>query len=177
MDVFGAKWKLYGDAVFDQDSPWPQLAVGIFAKHNRDFDGVPKALGAKHGSDLEPYLAATKVWLNGLAGRTVLLNGTARLTRANQLGILGFGGGKSDARQLRFEGSAALFLTDAVIAGVEWRQKPDQLSVFREDAFSDAFVAWVPNRRFAIVLAQTRLGNVADKPHQRGPYVSMKLDY
>lgn len=177
MDVFGAKWRVCGDTVFEQDRPWPQVAVGIMAKHNRDFDGVPKALGGRHGSDIEPYVAFTKVWLDGIAGRTVLLDGTLRLTRANQLGILGFGSDRSDARKLRFEGSAGVFLTDHVIVGAEWRQKPDNLSVFKEDAFADAFVAWVPNRRVSVTLAQTDLGNVADKPHQRGPYLSVKLDF
>lgn len=177
MDTFGAKMKVCGDTVFNQDRPWPQIAVGIMAKHNRDFDGVPKALGGRHASDIEPYMAATKVWLDGIAGRTVLLDGTLRLTRANQLGLLGFGGDKDDSRKLRFEGSAAVFLTDRIILGAEWRQKPDNLSVFKEDAFADAFLAWVPNRRVAITLAQTELGNIANKDHQRGPYLSAKFDF
>ncbi|WP_084300091.1 DUF3034 family protein [Chitinimonas koreensis] len=177
QEVVGAKWRVYGDAVVDQDRPWPQLAIGLMHKRNRDFDLVPRLVGARRGSDVELYLAATKVWLDGLAGRSTLLNGTLRYTRANQLGILGFGGDKSDARQLRFEGSAALFLTDRLIVGAEWRQKPDNLSAFKEDGFGDAFVAWVPNKRLALTLAHTELGNIADKDGQRGPYLSLKADF
>ncbi len=177
QDIVGLKWRIYGDALADQDRPWPQLAVGLMAKRNRDFALVPRLLGARSGRDIEPYVAATKLWLAGLGGRTTLLNTTLRYTRANQLGILGFGGDKSNQRRLRLEGSAAVFLTDALIVGLEYRQKNDNLSVFRESRFADAFVAWVPNRRFSLVAAHTELGNIADKPGQRGPYVSVKLDF
>ena len=33
QDVFGVKWRISGDAVFDQDRPWPQLALGV--QHKR----------------------------------------------------------------------------------------------------------------------------------------------
>ncbi|GAB3260642.1 DUF3034 family protein [Chitinimonas naiadis] len=177
QDILGIKVKVYGDAVFDQDNPWPQVAVGLMAKKNRDFDFVPKLLGARHDSDVEPYVAATRVWLDGIDGRTTLLNGTLRYTRANQLGILGFGGDKSDKRKLRFEGSAALFLTDALVLGVEYRQKNNNLSVFKEERFADLFLAWAPNRTFSATIAHTDLGNIANKDNQRGPYVSLKLDF
>lgn len=177
QDIFGLKWKLYGDAIANQDQAWPQVAVGLMAKHNLDFASVPQALGAKHGSDVEPYIVATKIWLNGIAGRTTLLNGTLRYTRANQLGILGFGGDRRDNRQLRFEGSAAVLLTDRLAAGVEYRKKPDNLSVFKEQRFTDAFLAWAPNQQISVTIAQTDLGNIADKADQHGPYISLKLDF
>ena len=41
QDVVGIKLKLSGDAVFDQDSPWPQLSIGMQHKRNRDFALVP----------------------------------------------------------------------------------------------------------------------------------------
>lgn len=177
QDIFGVKVKVYGDTVFDQDSPWPQVAVGLMAKKNKDYDFVPKLLGARHDSEVEPYVAATKVWLDGVGGRTTLLNGTLRYTRANQLGILGFGGDKSDKRKLRFEGSAGVFLTDNVVLGAEYRQKSDNLSVFKEERFLDLFLAWAPNRTFSVVAAYTDLGNIANKDNQKGPYVSLKVDF
>ncbi|HEY9101267.1 DUF3034 family protein [Chitinimonas sp.] len=177
QDIFGVKVKVYGDTVFDQDQPWPQVAVGLMAKKNKDYDFVPKLLGARHDSEVEPYVAATKVWLDGVGGRTTLLNGTLRYTRANQLGILGFGGDKSDKRKLRFEGSAGVFLTDNVVLGAEYRQKSDNLSVFKEERFLDLFLAWAPNRTFSLVAAYADLGNIANKDKQKGPYVSLKVDF
>src|SRR5688572_27518143 len=35
-DTLGAKVRVYGDAVYDQDSPWPQVALGIMHKKNKD---------------------------------------------------------------------------------------------------------------------------------------------
>lgn len=177
QDVFGLKLKLYGDAVFEQDSPWPQLALGLLAKRNRDFGLVPTLLGARHDSDVEPYLAATKLWLAGPLGRSLLLNGTVRYTRANQFGILGFGGDRSDSRKLRLEGSAAVLLRDDLALGVEYRQKNDNLSVFREDHAADGFVAWLPNKHLALTAAWVELGNIANKDNQHGPYLSIKADF
>src|SRR5690348_12868206 len=92
LDVFGAKIRLFGDAVFDQDRWWPQVSVGVQWKHNADFDVVPKALGALHADGADFYLAATKVWLDGAFGHTWLADLTLRASEANQLGLLGFGG-------------------------------------------------------------------------------------
>ena len=49
QDVVGAKIKLAGDAVFDQDSWMPQIAIGLQHKRNRDM-AVPIALGARHAN-------------------------------------------------------------------------------------------------------------------------------
>ena len=145
QDIVGAKLRVIGDAVYDQDRWLPQIAVGLQYKHNLDYDGVPKAIGASRGSGTDVYVTATKLFLAGLAGRNVLLNATVRATKANQLGILGFGGDLNDRYRLVFEGSAALFLTDRLGVGYEYRQKPNNLAAFREDAYQDAFVAWLPN--------------------------------
>jgi len=173
LDVIGAKWRVFGDAVYDQDQPWPQLALGVQAKHNRDF-AVPAALGARRDSDLEVYAAATKVWLAGIAGRNTLANLTLRSTRANQFGLLGFGGDHSDRRRLCAELSLAMFLRDDLAIGAEWRSKPDNLSVFREERAADLFVAWFVNRHLSATLAWVDLGNIANKPGQQGAYLSLQ---
>lgn len=177
QDVIGLKVKVAGDAVYDQDTWLPQIALGLQYKDNRDFDSVPMALGAKRGSDFDFYVAATKVFLAGLAGRNVVLNAVVRATRANQLGLLGFGGDRNDSYRPQFEGTAALFLTDQLLVGAEYRSKPDNLSVFREQDFSDAFVAFVPNKHIALTAAYAWLGNIADKRDERGWYVSVQLSF
>ncbi|APV52420.1 hypothetical protein BWI17_12390 [Betaproteobacteria bacterium GR16-43] len=176
MDTFGAKVKVFGDALYEQDSPWPQVSLGAQYKKNHDMD-VPRAVGAKRDSDTDLYVAATKVWLGGAWGRNVVANLTLRSTRANQLGFLGFGGDANDSRELQAEGSVAVMLSDQVVVGAEYRAKPDNLSAFKEDAFSDAFVAWFPNKYVAITAAYANLGSVAGKGGQRGAYLSVQLTY
>ena len=144
QNVLGAKLRLFGDAVFDQDRWYPQLALGVQYKKNLDFDLVPALLGAQHDAGLDFYLAATKVYLAGPFERTWLVNATLRATRANQLGILGFGGDRSDSRSLNAEISVGVFLTDQLVAGAEYRQKPNNLSSFREDDYWDSFVLIFP---------------------------------
>lgn len=174
QSVLGLKIKLLGDAVYDQDRWYPQVAIGIQHKHNEDYSFVPKLLGARDGSGNDFYLTATKLYLDGIAGRSVLLNATLRATRANQLGILGFGGDRHDNYQFMPELSAAMFVHDKVVVGAEYRAKPDNLKVFKEDAFSDVFVALIPHKSVSLTLAYANLGNVADKRSQHGLYVSLQ---
>lgn len=174
--VIGLKVRVIGDAVFDQDRWLPQIALGLQYKNNRDM-AVPRALGATDGSDVDFYASATKVWLAGLLGRNVLLNGTLRATRANQLGLLGFGGDLNNGYQLMPEVSAAIFLSDRFVLGTEYRRKPNNLSAFREDDFKDIFLAWFANKHFSLTAAYLDLGQIADKRNQHAFYVSFQLGF
>ena len=173
LDTIGAKWRVFGDAIQDQDRPWPQLALGVQAKRNHDF-AVPAPLGARRASDVDLYIAATKVWLGGVAGRNALANLTLRATRANQFGLLGFGGDRSDRHRLKAELSLAALLRDDLAVGAEWRARPDNLGVFREQRAADVFIAWFASRHLSATLAWVDLGNIADKPAQRGTYLSLQ---
>lgn len=174
--ILGAKLRLYGDAVIDQDRPWPQLALGMQWKHNDEFRAVPEALGAKHAGGVDVYLAATKLWLDGPLGRSWLADVTLRESEANQLGILGFGGDRGGYHLLP-EGSLGVFLADNLIFGGEYRRKPNNLSAFREDDFKDVFLAYIPAKYFSVTLAYADLGNIADKPGQRGSYLSVQVSW
>lgn len=172
MTVLGAKVRLFGDAVFGQG--WlPQVSAGVQWKHNEDFALVPKALGARHADGADFYLAATKVWLDGPLDHTWLVDLTLRASEANQLGLLGFGGDLGRYHLLA-EGSVGAFVTDHVILGAEYRQKPSNLSAFREDDFKDVFVSFLPLKYLAVTAAFADLGNIADKPGQRGYYLSIQ---
>lgn len=177
VDTFGLKLRLTGDAIYDQDSPWPQISMGLLRKHNRDYDGVPRALGAGSASGTDVYIAATKVWLAGLAGRNVLANATLRSSNANQFGILGFGGPHGGGRRILPEVSASVFLTDRVALGFEARAKPNQLAAFREQSAYDLFLAWFPSRHVSLTAAYANLGNIANKPAQAGWYLSLQFAY
>ena len=174
QDIFGAKLKLAGDTVIDQDSWIPQVAVGLQHKRNRDM-AIPFALGARKANGTDFYLSATKLYLAGFAGRNLLLNATLRATKANQMGLLGFGGDKRNRYQAQFETSAAVFLTDYFAVGAEYRFKPDNLSVYPEDSYSDFFAAWFFSKHASVTLAYARLGQIADKKNQDGVYLSLQV--
>ena len=177
LNMLGVKWRVAGNALYDQDTWWPQISVGLQYKVNEDFGVVPKLLGARRNNDTDFYVSATKVWLGAVFGRNLLLNATVRATRANQFGILGFGGDRSDSHSLMPEVSGAVLLRDDLALGAEFRAKPDKLSVFREENAYNAFVAWFPTRHLSLTAAWLELGNIANKPGQRSVYLSAQVAY
>lgn len=168
--VVGAKVRLIGDAVLEQDSLLPQISVGLQYKKN-DEGAIVRSLGAQHDEGVDFYASATKIILS----QSLLLNGTARLTKANQFGILGFGGPNDDSYKLQFEGSAALLLTRKLAIGGEFRTKPDFLGLGEEDAL-DLFVAYAPVRNASLTLAYADLGNIV-VGSQRGIYASLQIGF
>ncbi len=177
MNTLGAKVRLFGDAVYDQDTWVPQVAAGIQVKHNIDFDKVPKAIGAASATGVDVYLSATKLYLAAIGGRNVLLNATLQATKANQFGLLGFGGDKHDNYQLQPAVSAALMVTDNLLIGTEYRARPNNLSSFKEDDAKDLFVAWFPTKYLALTAAYVDLGNIANKDNQKALYFSGQLSF
>src|SRR5271165_1865074 len=176
QDIVGLKIRLAGDAVFDPDKWLPQIALGAQWKRTLDFDGIPRAVGAARGEDVDWYLSATKVYFAALGGRNVIIDATLRRTRANQFGLLGFGGDGS-GYSMTPGASAAVWLTDDVLLGAEYRDKPNNLSALREGAAADAFLAWAPVKNLTFTAAWADLGPIAGKPPQRGAYISVWLGY
>ena len=82
QDTVGIKVKVLGDAVLEQDSWLPQIAVGAQFKSNKN-GGLVKALGASDDTGTDYYVSATKLYLS----HSLLLNATIRETKANQYGI------------------------------------------------------------------------------------------
>lgn len=174
QNIFGAKVRLWGDAVVDQDRWWPQVAAGLQYKRNEDFDFIPRLIGARSANGTDFYVSATKVYLAGPLSRTWLVNVTLRATKANQFGILGFGGDRSDAYSYEPEASLAVFLTDSLVLGGEYRHKPDKLSAFREESAHDAFLAWFPWKYVSLTTAYVDLGNIATHAGQHGWYLALQ---
>lgn len=177
LDVLGAKVRLAGDAVYDADRWMPQLSLGLNYKRNADYALVPRLLKARRADDVEAYLSATKLWLGAAAGYNLLTSATLRATRANQFGILGFGGDANDRYRLMPELSLGVMLRDDLVVGAEWRAKPDNLRTYREQAAHDVFVAWFPARQLSLTAAWVNLGNIADKPDQQGWYLSGQVSF
>ena len=166
--IFGIKARLAGDLVY---TGLPQISAGLEYKHNEDFF-VPKAVGAKKDSGTDLYFSATKLLLDGLAGRNWLVNATARYTSANQMGLVGFGGDKNSHKEWVAEASSAFFFNMHWALGAEYRQKPNNLSFIKEDDWKTLFLAWFPTKKISLVAAYVNLGEVASFKNQAGCYVS-----
>ena len=198
MIVVGAKVRVFGEAVLDADTWLPQVAVGVQYKENQDKEFIKSAVvGAKsdHGTDV--YIAATKLLLD----KNLLLNGTVRFTKANQFGLLGFGGDKNDSYEPMLEVSAAYLLRKDLAIGAEYRMKPSNLRSplnpalapltgsdnsinLREDDAFDIFVAYAPTKNISLTAAYVYLGNIAtvnavnaDYGHQDAVYLSAQFGF
>jgi hypothetical protein len=172
QETIGVKVKVAGDAVLEQDSWLPQIAVGAQYKKN-DQAGVLAFIGARDDSGVDYYVSATKLYL----AQSLLLNGTVRFTKANQFGILGFGGDRNDSYKAQFEGSAAYLLTRNLALGAEYRTKPDNLGIAAEDDAWDVFVAWAPRKNVSLTVAYVDLGNIVIRDDQRGVYASLQVGF
>lgn len=177
LNTLGLKLRLIGDAIYDQDSWLPQIAAGVQFKHNEDFSFVPQALGAQKASGVDVYLSASKLYMAAVAGRNLLLNASLQATKANQFGLLGFGGDRHNHYRLQPAVSAALMLSDQLLVGVEYRAKPDNIKIYREDDAKDLFVTWFPQKNFALTAAYVDLGNIANKDNQGAWYLSGQVSY
>jgi truncated hemoglobin YjbI len=182
QDILGLKVKVAGDAVYAQDQWMPQLAVGVLYKRNQGVGGLGalgvtnvKQLGARDDHGYDYYVAATKI----LFEQSLLLNGTLRATRANQMGLLGFGGDHGDSLRLMPELSAAYLLDRQLAVGVEYRRKPHNLGLDPEKAYYDAFVAWFPSKVFSLTAAYAALGDITvfNPTRQRGLYLSLQAGF
>lgn len=168
--IYGAKVKLMGDLIYDQ---LPQISLGIQHKTIDDFL-IPSAVGAIEDSGTDWYIAASRLWLDGVAGYPVLTNLTLRSTKANQLGLLGFGGDSNDSEQLMWEFNTSLLIRRDMAIGYEYRQKPNNLGFAIEEDWQDVFVAWFYDKSLTGVLAWTELGGIAGTQKQNGLYLSVQ---
>jgi len=169
QDVFGAKVKVIGDAVYDQDSMLPQIAIGVQYKQT-NHGAILHAVGAKSDSGTDYYLAATKLFL----AQSLLVDVTVRETKANQFGILGFGGDKHNDYSTQFEGSVAYLFSRQFAVGAEYRSKPDNLGIAKEDDAWDIFAAYFLDKNVSVTAAYLDLGNIVIKDHQHGAYLSLQ---
>jgi hypothetical protein len=185
QDILGLKLRVAGDAVVDSDTLMPQIAVGI--EHKRTDAGAlgPTLFGPlgarRSGTDV--YVSATKLFL----APGVLVNVTLRATKANQNGLLGFGGAQGRGYRLKPELSVAKLLSKELAIGAEYRAKPDNLNrsvlgdgALKEDAWYDVFVAWAPSKQLSLTAAYVDLGRIApavQPRRQTGAYLSAQLAF
>ena len=188
QDILGIKIKLLGDAVYDQDSWLPQIAVGAEYHRNDGIDhaaevGLPGVtrvtqLGAasEHGTDI--YLAATKAFL----AENLVVNVALRATKANEFGLLGFGGDLKNTYSYKPEGTIAYLLTRHLAIGSEIRTRPRNLTVDAESSAYTVFLGWTPTKNLSLVAAYLNIGGVLGPVtgvtrHQDGPYISIQAGF
>lgn len=169
QDKYGLKVRVAGDLLYGKV---PQVAIGIEQSRLRD-PATAKAVGARDDDGTDFYVSAARAWIDGPFNRTSMLNVNLRYSKANQYGLLGYGGDDQDSR-LQIEVAAAMFLTRSIAFGAEYRQKPDNLSALQEDKATDVFVAWFPNKHVSITGAYVRLGEIAGARPQNGFYLSVQ---
>ncbi|RUO21220.1 DUF3034 domain-containing protein [Aliidiomarina iranensis] len=173
QQTFGLKYRVAGDLIYGD---LPQISAGVQYKRNTRYD-LPEAVGSQRDSDWDAYLAASRVWLAGPFNRTWLANVTVRATRANQFGLLGYGGDLNDSRELQVEAAAGMFLNRGLAVGLEYRQKPDNLGFAEEEDAMSAFVAWFPSKNVSLVGAYVDLGSIAGANNQTGYYLSLQASF
>lgn len=185
QDILGIKLRVAGDAVLDSDTLLPQVAVGL--QHKKVDAGAlgPTLFGplGARDSGTDVYVSATKLFL----AHGLLVNVTLRATRANQTGLLGFGGAHAQRRKLQPEISVARLLSPRVAVGAEFRAKPDNLSrsvlgagALKESPWWDVFVAWAPTKDVSMTAAFVDLGKIApalQPRRQTGAYLSVQLAF
>lgn len=191
QSILGAKYRVYGDGVLDADSKMPQIAVGLQHKSldSTGLDSTLDALGAKRtGTDF--YVSGTKLFLK----QGVLVNGTLRATKANQNGLLGFGGrlgGEDTSYDFVPEVSVAKLLRSNVAIGAEYRVMPNKLETagraaglgngLAADDWMDVFVAWAPTKNVSLTAAYVDLGRIVPATtgnrDQRGAYLSAQFAF
>ena len=197
QDIFGLKVRIIGDIVYDQGTPIPEISLGVMYKSSNGIKGgvittlfgsggttptglnaVGAGLGAKHNDGVDFYVAVSKLFL----AQSLFLNGTIRATKANEFGLLGFGGFRKNSYEPEFEGSAAYLVTRKIAVGGEIRTKPHNLNLDNEKAAWDLFIAWAPIKTVSLVAAYLNLGKILDGPAdysstQAGPYISLQVGF
>ena len=172
LDTAGLKLRVLGNAVYDQDTWMPEISVGTEFKA-ADRHAVLAAIGARDPDGVDFYVAATKLFL----AESLLVNVTVEATKANQFGLLGFGGDRSNAYSPQVEASVALLLTRKLAVGAEIRTKPDNLGFAHEGNAYDAFIAYFITKNVSATIAYVNLGPIARQGEQNGVYFSAQVGF
>ncbi|HET9680078.1 MAG TPA: DUF3034 family protein [Gammaproteobacteria bacterium] len=173
QDIVGLKLRLFGDIIY---TAAPQVSLGVQYKKNRSFSetpSIPRIVGAEDEDGVDVYLSAAKLFLAGAGGYNLFVNGTVRYSKANETGLLGFGGPGDSDYDVTVGGAVGVLFTRRLAIGTEYRQKSGNLGLPESD-WRDVFIAWFPNRHVSFTAAYVDLGEVATLPEQTGWYVSIQ---
>ena len=172
QDVVGVKARIFGDIVYDQDTWLPQVSAGAEYKTTNQAN-VLRAIGARDNQGVDFYVAASKLFL----GQSLLVNAAVRMTRANQIGILGFGGPRGNGYEPQLEASVAYLVAKNVAIGGEYRTMPDNLGFTKASDWKTAYVAWFISKNASLTVAYANLGTIATFKNQQGVYLSAQIGF
>ncbi len=185
QDVAGLKWRVAGPEQREEGSSASWLALGLLRKRTSAGALEPMlvdSLGARC-SGFELYATATR-WF---ADEGLVLNATLRATRANQNGLLGFGGRHGGGTKFAPEFSVAWQASPRFTLGLEARAKPDNLNhsvlgtgALKEDGWFDAWARWQPRADLSVSFSWLDLGRIApalQPRRQSGSLLTVQLSY
>jgi hypothetical protein len=160
-----ARLQLLKEGEFNQK--WlPALTFGSHYKYNDgvkrindDLGGALRGIGIQDNDGMDFTLYASK--LLTFLPRPVLLNAGGRATKGAHIGLLGF----TDDYNFVVEGSAVVFITDRLLLGAEYRQKPNAYKtipglVGREDDWWTIDAAYVVSKHCTIAAGYGHFGRV-----------------
>jgi len=186
VDNFGLKVKLN-----DMGDSMPQFALGMVYKKasgNLVDNVLTTSAYGIDSSSTDVYGAASKIV--NVGGKNVLLNGVLRATKANQMGLLGFGGGSTAGAKTGYslepEVSVEMFAADNVVFGAEYRAQPNNSvaatnAVLHQNSAYDLNVVYVANKNLTLTAAYANLGQVAPglvgSNKQNGMFVQAQVSF
>ena len=165
---FNVRGKLLGENSFDL--PLPAIGAGVHLKHNHGLNQINRRLGKAFsaiGMDknygVDYTLTATKMFPTLAFGRPVIVTGGARLSKAAQLGLLGFG----KTYRGSFEGSVVCLPTDELVLGYEFREKRNPYGkipglIGDEDNWHALSASVIVDKHLTVSVLAGLLGHVAN---------------
>jgi len=166
---FNLRWMFLAENSFDCEFI-PAVTAGIHFKYNSRIDRIDKNLGrglSGLGYD-KPFgidwtLTATKMIIDPVFNRPLIITVGLRLSRAAQLGLFGFG----DDYRASFEGSVVYWAFDHVLFAYEFRQKQEPYHgipgvLYQEDSWQGFCVAFLVDNHLTIAGVVGLLGDVGN---------------
>lgn len=189
QDIIGVKVRLFGNAVYDQNTLLPEVSAG-YEYHRNENTSFVRAIGTRPTGS-EYYVAATKVWLHGLLGHYTMVTATLDVTNAIQNGLLGFGGvgpnGPKTGYHVEPEFAVGYWINNNLVVGGEYRFMPHYQVVAPRNVpgygplgnalsktsdWKDVYIAYFPVKYLSVTLAYADLGTIASEKNQNGVYLS-----
>jgi len=147
----------------------PAVAVGAHYKRNCEISRINRRLlgaldwvGVDDDDGVDFTVTASRQFDSKVAG-PVVVSGGVRFTESNQTGFFGF----TDGYRAGFEGNISWSITERLVVGAEYRQKPDRLrrvgSLYRpEDDFWAVYAGYRVDDHLSVGLGWVNLGRVAN---------------
>jgi len=182
MHNFNLRFQAVRENFFDL--AWiPAVTVGIHYKKNNDIgcinnklSGALKGIGIEDDKGLDFTVYFTKM-ITSLP-RPLLVNAGIRSTKAAHLGLFGF----TDDRKTLFEGNLVLFITNKILCGIEYRQKPDEYDeipglIKKEDDWSTLCLCFVINDQMTFSGGYGHFGDVLNHKANNSWCIKFKWEF